>query len=119
MRERFAALLAAIAMAIAVAPAAAQPPVEGSPIVAIAVHGLRHIDESIFLRQMASRVGTAFDRAVADGDVVIREMRIVPFGAHDITRLAAATAAPLLPLALTVLSPEEALGRVLKILFRA
>jgi hypothetical protein len=48
---------------------------------------------------------------------VIREMRIVPFGAHDITRLAAATAAPLLPLALTVLSPEEALGRVLKILF--
>ena len=70
MRERFAALLAAIAMAIAVAPAAAQPPVEGSPIVAIAVHGLRHIDESIVLRQMSSRVGTAFDRAVADGDVV-------------------------------------------------
>ena len=70
MRQRFAALLAAIAMAIAVAPAAAQPPVEGSPIVAIAVHGLRHIDESIVLRQMASRVGTAFDRAVADGDVV-------------------------------------------------
>src|SRR4029078_6468277 len=60
----------AIAMAIAVAPAAAQPPVEGSPIVAIAVHGLRHIDESIVLRQMAPRVGTAFDRAVADGDVV-------------------------------------------------
>jgi hypothetical protein len=48
---------------------------------------------------------------------VIREMRIVPFGGHDITRLAAATAAPLVPLALTIISLEELVGRILKILF--
>lgn len=48
---------------------------------------------------------------------VIREMRIVPFGVHDMTRLAAATAAPLVPLGLTVLSLEQLISHVLKILF--
>src|SRR5215472_15765096 len=37
---------------------------------------------------------------------VIREMNVVPFALQDITRLAIATAAPLLPLALTVFSAE-------------
>jgi hypothetical protein len=48
---------------------------------------------------------------------VVREMRIVPFALEDIARLAAATAVPLLPLALTIFSPEELLVRLVKILF--
>lgn len=48
---------------------------------------------------------------------VVRDMRPVPFGLQDITRLAAATAAPLLPLLLTVFAPEEIILRVVKILF--
>ncbi|HET6981830.1 MAG TPA: hypothetical protein VFI53_06795 [Myxococcaceae bacterium] len=48
---------------------------------------------------------------------VIREMRVVPFGLQDITRLAAATALPLLPLGLTMFSLEELVMRLLKIVF--
>ena len=48
---------------------------------------------------------------------VVREMRPVPFRLDDIGRLAAATAAPLLPLLLTVFSPQELAMRVIKILF--
>jgi hypothetical protein len=48
---------------------------------------------------------------------VVREMRIVPFALEDIARLAAATAVPLLPLALTIFSLEELLVRLVKILF--
>jgi hypothetical protein len=44
-------------------------------------------------------------------------MRAVPFGFEDMTRLAAATAAPMLPLLLTVFSPEELMMRVIKVLF--
>lgn len=47
---------------------------------------------------------------------VVREMQLVPFGVYDITRLAAASAAPLLPLTLTIFSLEEVLTRLLKIL---
>jgi hypothetical protein len=48
---------------------------------------------------------------------MVRDMRPVPFGLDDITRLAAATAAPLLPLLLTIFSPEELLLRVVKVVF--
>ena len=48
---------------------------------------------------------------------LVREMRAVPFGLDDMTRLAAATAAPLLPLLLTVFSPEELILRLIKVLF--
>ena len=48
---------------------------------------------------------------------VVREMRIVPFGLQDITRLAAVTAAPLVPLLLTIWTPEEVMMRVLKVVF--
>jgi hypothetical protein len=48
---------------------------------------------------------------------VIGEMRPVPFKLTDITRLAAATAAPFLPLLLTVFSPEELIVRLIKIVF--
>jgi hypothetical protein len=48
---------------------------------------------------------------------VVREMNVVPFGLQDITRLALATALPLLPLGLTVFSLEELVMRLLKIVF--
>jgi hypothetical protein len=48
---------------------------------------------------------------------LVRDMRPIPFGLEDITRLAAATAAPLLPLALTILSPEELIMRVITVVF--
>jgi hypothetical protein len=48
---------------------------------------------------------------------VIGEMRSVPFKLADITRLAAATAAPFVPLLLTVWSPEELVLRIIKIIF--
>jgi hypothetical protein len=48
---------------------------------------------------------------------IIREMRVVPFGLQDISRLAIATAVPLLPLGLTVFSLEELVTQLVKILF--
>jgi hypothetical protein len=47
----------------------------------------------------------------------VREMRAVPFGLEDISRLAIATAAPLVPLLLTIFSPEELIMRIIKVLF--
>jgi hypothetical protein len=48
---------------------------------------------------------------------VVGDMRLVPFGLDDITRLAAATALPLLPLTLMIFSLEEVVTRLLKIVF--
>lgn len=75
-------------------------------------------------------VGTAAegDELLGTGDIqsladmgnsyaAVKEMRAVPFGLEDITRLAAATAVPLLPLGLTVFSLEELVMRIVKILF--
>src|SRR5271157_2957715 len=65
-------------------------------------------------------LGTADIQSLADLDnsyTVVREMRPVPFGLQDIARLAAATAAPLTPLLLTVFSPEELILRVIKVVF--
>jgi len=44
-------------------------------------------------------------------------MRVVPFGLDDISRLAAVTAAPFLPLLLTIWSPEELIMRIVKVVF--
>jgi hypothetical protein len=49
---------------------------------------------------------------------MVHDMRIVPFSIHDVTRLAAVTVAPLLPLMLTMFSPQELLAALLKIVFR-
>ena len=46
---------------------------------------------------------------------VVQEMRSVPFSLKDLFRLAAATAAPMVPLLLLVWSPEEVIMRVLKV----
>ena len=54
---------------------------------------------------------------LANSYAMVRDMRPVPFGLDDISRLAVATAAPLLPLLLTIFSPEELLLRVLKVIF--
>jgi hypothetical protein len=66
-------------------------------------------------------LGTADIQSLADlanSYSVVRQTRIVPFGLEEITRLAAAAAAPLLPLTLLTLSIDELLNRVLKTLFR-
>lgn len=65
-------------------------------------------------------LGAADIQSLADlgnSYALVREMRPVPFGLDDITRLAAATAAPFLPLLLTVLSPEELIMRIIKVVF--
>lgn len=65
-------------------------------------------------------LGAADFQSLADlgnSYALVREMRCVPFGLEDVSRLAAATAAPLLPLLLTIFSPEDLIMRVIKILF--
>jgi len=65
-------------------------------------------------------LGAADIQSLADlgnSYALVREMRSVPFGLDDMTRLAVATAAPLLPLLLTVFSPEELVMRLIKVLF--
>jgi hypothetical protein len=65
-------------------------------------------------------LGTGDIQSLADlgnSYAVVREMRVVPFGLQDIVRLAAVTAAPVVPLLLTVWSPEEVIMRVIKVVF--
>jgi hypothetical protein len=65
-------------------------------------------------------LGAADIQSLADlgnSYALVRDMRSVPFGLEDISRLAAATAAPLLPLLLTIFSPEELIMRVIKVVF--
>jgi hypothetical protein len=65
-------------------------------------------------------LGAADIQSLADlsnSYALVRDMRSVPFGLEDISRLAAATAVPLLPLLLTIFSPEELIMRVIKVVF--
>jgi hypothetical protein len=65
-------------------------------------------------------LGAADIQSLADlgnSYALVRDMRSIPFGLEDIGRMAAATAAPLLPLLLTIFSPEELIMRVIKVLF--
>ena len=65
-------------------------------------------------------LGTGDIQSLADlgnSYAVVREMRFVPFGVQDITRLVVTTAAPLLPLLLIVMPLEEMVMRVLKSIF--
>jgi hypothetical protein len=72
--------------------------------------------------------GTSSEELLGTGDIqsladlgnsymVVQEMRLVPFGLRDVGRLAAATAAPMVPLLLLVWSPEEVIMRVMKVVF--
>lgn len=71
---------------------------------------------------------SASDEFLGSGDIqsladlgnsyaLVRDMRTVPFGLEDVSRLAAATAAPMVPLLLTVFSPEELIMRIVKVIF--
>jgi len=65
-------------------------------------------------------LGAADIQSLADlgnSYALVRDMRPVPFGLEDISRLAAATAAPFLPLLLTIFSPEELIMRVIRVVF--
>jgi len=68
--------------------------------------------------------GIKADELLGSGDIqsladlgnsygIVQEMRVVPFTLKDVSRLAAATAAPMVPLLLLVWSPEEVIMRVL------
>jgi len=65
-------------------------------------------------------LGAADIQSLADlgnSYAMVRDMRVVPFGLEDISRLAAATAAPLAPLLLTVFSFEDLVMRAIKVVF--
>ena len=65
-------------------------------------------------------LGTQDIQALADlgnSYSFVRQMRIVPFGLDEIVRLAAITAAPLVPLTLTIWSLEQLLIRLIKVIF--
>jgi len=75
------------------------------------------VDEPIPTEEL---LGTGDIQSLADlGNSygLVRDMRVVPFGLDDITRLAAVTAAPFLPLLLTIWSPEELIMRIIKVVF--
>lgn len=64
-------------------------------------------------------LGTGDIQSLADlgnSFAVVREMRLVPFGLKDVSRLAVTAAAPLLPLTLTIISLQELVTRLIKIL---
>jgi hypothetical protein len=72
--------------------------------------------------------GTSSEELLGTGDIqsladlgnsytVVQEMRVVPFGLRDVSRLAAATAAPMVPLLLLVWPLEEVIMRVMKVVF--
>jgi hypothetical protein len=68
---------------------------------------------------MGELLGTGDIQSLADlgnSFSVTREMRLVPFGVLDALRLAGATAAPLLPLTLTIFSLEEVLTKLFHLL---
>jgi hypothetical protein len=65
-------------------------------------------------------LGTADLQSLADlgnSYTVVRKMRVILIDHEEIVRLTAATAAPLLPLALTTFSLEELMVRLIKIIF--
>jgi hypothetical protein len=65
-------------------------------------------------------LGTGDIQSLADlgnSYTVVQEMRMVPFGLKDVTRLALVTASPMVPLLLLVWSPEEVILRVMKVVF--
>jgi len=67
---------------------------------------------------MTELLGTGDIQSLADlgnSYSVIGEMRVVPFGMSDMLRLMGATAAPLVPLTLTIFSLEEVVTRLIKI----
>jgi hypothetical protein len=76
------------------------------------VHGGTSADEPL--------LGSGDIQSLADlgnSYTVVQEMRLVPFGWKDVTRLAVGTAVPLLPLTLTIFSLDELVTRLIRVLF--
>jgi hypothetical protein len=76
------------------------------------IHGAAPADETL--------LGSADIQSLADianSYAVVQEMRFVPFGLKDVTRLAVVAAIPLLPLTLTVFAVEELAAYAIKVLF--
>jgi hypothetical protein len=87
----------------------------------------RYLDgfEEKWIKSRASEtsalLGSADIQSLADlGNAysMVRQMRLVPFSTLDITRLAAATAAPLMPLLFTVYSAADVAKLLIKIIFK-
>jgi hypothetical protein len=65
-------------------------------------------------------LGSADIQSLADlgnSMAVVQEMRLVPFGWRDVTRLVTITAVPFLPLLLTVFSLEDFATYLIKVIF--
>ena len=76
------------------------------------IHGGAPADEEL--------LGSGDIQSLADlgnSYLVVQDMRPVPFGLKDVTRLAAVTLAPLMPLTLTIISLEELVSYLIKVLF--
>jgi hypothetical protein len=82
--------------------------------------------EEKWLRGSAQQEGGQSQELLGSGDIqsladlgnsygFVREMRFVPFSLQDMTRLAVATAAPVLPLLLTIMSLEQLVSRILNV----
>jgi hypothetical protein len=65
-------------------------------------------------------LGSADIQSLADMDSsfeVVQQMRWLPFTIRDVLQLAAIPLLPILPLTLTMFSPQELLARLLKLIF--
>ena len=70
--------------------------------------------------EMSKLVSTADIQSMADLANVysnVRQMRLVPFGSDDLTRLVATTVAPFVPLSLTTFSVPEVMRFLVRIIF--
>ena len=76
-----------LALLLAAAPLFAQPPLEGTSIVAVRVSGLVHVKESVVLAQIESTPGRPYHKATVDRDIV-RLDRLGVFGAISLTAVA-------------------------------
>jgi hypothetical protein len=65
-------------------------------------------------------LGTGDIQSLADlgnSYAIVQEMRVVPFGLKDLSRLAMSTAAPMVPLLFLIWSPEDVIMQVMKVVF--
>jgi hypothetical protein len=71
--------------------------------------------------ETSALLGSADVQSLSDMETVysrVRQMRLVPFSTSDITRLAATTAAPLVPLLFTMFSVADVMKLLIKIVFK-
>jgi hypothetical protein len=71
--------------------------------------------------ETSGMLGSADIQSLADignACTMVRQMRLVPFSTVDVTRLAATTAAPLVPLLLTAFSVADLLKLLVKVVFK-